>query len=67
MCKEGGRIRCQCWGRGSLAAYFMSDGGGIVVGLYILEVKVVGWVERVPFIQFYEDGLEQISVSSVRC
>ena len=45
----------------------MSDGGGIVVGLYILEVKVVGWVERVPFIQFYEDGLEQISVSSVRC
>ena len=45
----------------------MSDGGGIVVGLYILEVEVVGWVERVPFIQFYEDGLEQISVSSVRC
>ena len=46
----------------------MSDGGGVIVGLYLLEVEVVGWVERVPVTQLHEDGVEQISVSCpVRC
>ena len=40
----------------------MSDGGGVIVGLYLLEVEVVGWVERVPVTQLHEDGVEQISV-----